>query len=152
MKSAHKTIALWLVILLVFAGIFKFIDSGNRHRTDLKFSQFIQYVKEGKVEEVTFKTDNVIVGTFKAGSGPNGPRYFETVGDTGNAKVFELLEQNNIIPNYERAEKTPIWQQVLISWFPMLLIDNGVNLLQAFDRSPIRSGLYSRRVVIGQSG
>jgi len=121
MKPSQKTVALWLVLILLFASLFKIFDTGNRHRREIKFSEFVQYVKDGKVSDVTFKADNLIVGSFKEAT-PDGRKYFETVGDTENAKVFEILEKNNIIPNYERAEKTPIWQQVLISWFPMLLL------------------------------
>ena len=121
MKPSQKTVALWLVLILLFASLFKVFDTGSRHRREIKFSEFIQEVKEGKVAEVTFKSDNLIVGTFKDAT-TDGRKYFETVGATENAKVFEILEKNNIIPNYERAEKTPVWQQVLISWFPMLLL------------------------------
>jgi len=121
MKPSHKTVALWLVLILLFASLFKIFDPGNRHRREIKFSEFVQYVKDGKVSDVTFKADNLIAGSFKD-AGPDGKKYFETVGDTENAKVFEILEKNNIIPNYERAERTPIWQQALISWFPMLLL------------------------------
>src|SRR3954466_7645885 len=123
MKPSQKTVALWLVLILLFASLFKIFDTGNRHRKEIKFSEFVQLVKEGKVADVTFKADNLIVGNFKeASSSADGKKTVETVGDTENAKVFEILEKNNIIPNYERAEKTPIWQQVLISWFPMLLL------------------------------
>ncbi len=122
MKPSQKTVALWLVLILLFVFLFKAFDQGNRHRREMKFSEFISVVKEGKVQDVTFKQDNLIVGTLKE-TGPDGRRLtFETVGDTENGKVFEILEKNNIIPNYERSEKTPLWQQVLISWFPMLLL------------------------------
>ena len=121
MKPSQKTIALWLVLILLFASLFKIFDTGNRHRKEIKFSDFIGQVKEGKVKDVTFKADNLIVGNFKDPQA-DGKSAFETIGDTENGKVFEILEKNNIIPNYERAEKTPIWQQVLISWFPMLLL------------------------------
>lgn len=121
MKPSQKTVALWLVLILLFASLFKVFDTGSRHRREIKFSEFISLVKEGKVEDVTFKSDNIIVGALKEAT-TEGRKYFETVGDTENAKVFDILEKNNIIPNYERAEKTPIWQQVLISWFPMLLL------------------------------
>lgn len=122
MKPSHKTVALWLVLILLFASLFKVFDPGNRTRREIRFSEFVSYVKEGKVAEVTFKSDNMIVGVFKDG-GPDGrSKLFETIGDTDNAKVFEILEKNNIIPNYERAERTPVWQQVLISWFPMLML------------------------------
>ncbi|MEK6580564.1 MAG: ATP-dependent zinc metalloprotease FtsH, partial [Bdellovibrionota bacterium] len=104
-----------------FASLFKLFDPNNRMRREMKFSEFIQLVKDNKVSDVTFRADNLIVGTLKD-AGPDGKKHFETVGDTENAKVFEILEKNNIIPNYERVEKTPVWQQVLISWFPMLLL------------------------------
>lgn len=132
MKSSHKTVALWLVLALLFASLFKVFDPGNRHRREIKFSEFVQAVKDGKIAEVTFRSDNQIVGSFKESAEPTAAgssvsagvvaRQFETVGDTENAKVFEILEKNGIVPNYERAEKTPLWQQVLISWFPMVLL------------------------------
>ncbi|OFZ21714.1 MAG: cell division protein FtsH [Bdellovibrionales bacterium GWB1_55_8] len=121
MKPSHKTVALWLVLILLFASLFKVFDPGTRQRKEMKFSEFIEFVQQGKVAEVTFKADNLIVGQFKEPSA-DGRKFFETVGDTGNPKVFDLLQAQNIIPNYERVEKTPIWQQVLISWFPMLLL------------------------------
>ncbi len=121
MKSSHKTVALWLVLILLFASLFKIFDPGSRNRQEIKFSEFVQLVKDSKIAEVTFKADNLIVGTYKEAA-PDGRKHFETVGDTDNSKVFEILEKNNIIPNYERVEKTPVWQQALISWFPMLLL------------------------------
>ena len=121
MKSSHKTIALWLVLILLFTSLFKVFDQGNRSRREIKFSEFVTLLKEGKVDDVTFKQDNLIVGAYKDPQ-PDGRKFFETVGDTSNSKIFEILEKNNIIPNYERAEKTPVWQQALISWFPMLLL------------------------------
>ena len=121
MKPSHKTVALWLVLILLFASLFKVFDPGSRNRREIKFSEFVQYVKDGKVADVTFKSDNLIVGDFKE-AGPDGRKHFETVGDSSNPKVFEILEKNSIIPNYERNEKTPVWQQILISWFPMLLL------------------------------
>ena len=122
MKASHKTLALWLVLVLLFASLYRMVsDPGSRSRQELKFNEFVQLLKDGKVEDVTFKSDNLIVGKLKAQEA-NQKQFFETVGDTSNPKVFELLEKNNIIPNYERQEKTPVWQQALISWFPMLLL------------------------------
>ncbi len=121
MKPSHKTVALWLVLILLFASLFKVFDPGTGRRKEMKFSEFVTAVKEGKIAEVTFRADNQIVGTLKEPAA-DGRKQFETVGDTENAKVFEILEKNNIIPNYERAEKTPFWQQILVSWFPMLFL------------------------------
>src|SRR5579863_8258102 len=100
MKPAHKTVALWLVLILLFASLFKIFDPGNKHRREIKFSEFIQDVRDNKVAEVTFKSEDTIIGTFKD-AGPDGRKYFDTTGDTQNGKIFEILEKNNIIPNYE---------------------------------------------------
>lgn len=121
MKSTHKTIALWLVLILLFAGLFKAFDPGTKNRKDLKFSQFMDLVRQKKVDEVTFRTDNTIVGTLKEPLA-DGRRYFETIGDVKNAKIYEIIQENGITPNYENTEKTPVWQQILISWFPMALL------------------------------
>ncbi len=123
MKPSHKTVALWLVLILLFASLFKVFDPGSRNRREIKFSEFADHVRKNEVSDVTFKADNLITGTFKEGAGgPDSRKFFETVGPTDNPQVFDLLQKNNITPNFERAEKTPIWQQVLISWFPMLLL------------------------------
>ncbi len=121
MKASHKTIALWLTMILLFAALFKVFDQGAKVTQELKFSQFVELLNQKKVSDITFKSDNIIVGTYKEAQA-DGRKKFETVGDTANPKIFELLEKNGIIPNYERAEKTPVWQQVLISWFPVLLL------------------------------
>ena len=121
MKPSQKTVALWFVLILLFASLFKVFDPGNHTRREIKFSEFITYVNEQKIAEVTFKTDNLIVGTLKD-AGPDGRKFFETVGPTDSTPVYEQLQKQGLTPNYERAEKTPIWQQVLISWFPMVLL------------------------------
>ena len=121
MKASHKTVALWLVFFLVMASLYKVFDTGAKPRREIKFSEFITYVKEDKVAEVTSKGDNLIIGTLKE-PGADGRKYFETIGNVENPRVFEILEEHNIIPNNERAEKTPIWQQLIISWFPMLFL------------------------------
>ena len=120
MKSLGKTVALWLSVIMIFAILLKTVEQNKKDKKELKFSQFIEMVKAGKVAEVTFKSEGQITGNLK--EAVDGRTQFETVGDTENAKVFEILQNNNITPNYERAEKAPFWQQILLSWFPMLFL------------------------------
>ncbi len=120
MKGFGRTAALWLSVFLIFAILIKAVDQNQRAKKDLKFSQFIELVQAGKVAEVTYKNEGMITGTLKEPI--DGRLTFETIGDTENAKFTEILLQNKIVPNYERAEKTPFWQQLLVSWFPMILL------------------------------
>ena len=118
MKGFGRTAALWLSFFLIFAILIKAVDQNQRPRKALKFSQFIELVQQGKVAEVTFKAEDVITGTLK--EPVDGKTSFETVGDTKNPVFTEILKSNKLIPDYEQNEKTPIWQQVLLSWGPMV--------------------------------
>lgn len=121
MKGSHKTLALWLALIFLFIALFKVVPA-QKVRKELKYSEFHELVTKGEVADVTIKADGLITGTLK-GNEADGKKYFETDGPPReNPALQQFLEQNQIVPNYERAEKTPVWQQILISWFPMLLI------------------------------
>ncbi len=109
-------------MVLIFAVLFKLIDHNARNRRELKYSDFVKAVKENKVSEVTIKGDNTIVGTFRDPQPPDGKKLFETLGMTEGDRLYEMFEKNNVVYSYERADKTPFWQQLIISWLPMLLL------------------------------
>jgi len=114
----------WMLIftgVILLAILFKAVDPKRQQVDEIRFSAFVQAVKDGRIAEVTFKPDQIIAGKYKA-AGENGKTEFTTVGDTENAKVFEILEKNNVIPNYERTERPPVWQQMLVSSLPMILL------------------------------
>ena len=124
MKQSHKTVALWIVMILIFAVLFKLFDPGNRHRRDVNFSEFSKAVENNQVKDVVIKGDTII-GTFKEPMPPDGKKHFETVIDTGKTGALDwnnYLSKHGVQFSYERTEKTPFWQQILISWFPMLLL------------------------------
>jgi len=119
MRANFKTLGLWLAISLLFLALWRASNTVSTNRTELQFSQFIEYVKEGKVAEVKLKADNQIEGKFK--DVVDGKTQFETVGPTTSDKVLEILMQNNITPNYEKPERASFLQQFLFAWGPMLL-------------------------------
>jgi len=124
MKQSHKTVALWIVMILIFAVLFKLFDPGNKHRKEMNFTEFNRAVEEHKIKEVTIKGDT-LVGSFKDPQGPENKRYFETVIDTNKTGALDwnaFFQKHGVAFSYERTEKTPFWQQILISWFPMLLL------------------------------
>jgi cell division protease FtsH len=120
MKGIGRTAALWLSVFLIFAVLIKAVDQNQKGRKELKISQFTEMVEQGKVAEVSFKQEGLITGILKEPL--DGRTTFETIGDNETRKYSDLLDKNHIVYNYERAEKTPFWQQILVSWFPMLLL------------------------------
>jgi len=116
MKSSQKTILAW--VLLFVATVFLF-QTARVNRTDkrLSFSKFIEHVKAGHVEAVTFKDQGVIQGKFKAGV--ENAQAFETVGNTASDFYLKLLEEKGIIPNYERDQNSA-WLPLLAAWLPVV--------------------------------
>ena len=119
MKQSYKTIALWLVLLLIFISVYNIFKGQSEKKVEIPFSTFVSDLEAKRVAEVTFKGEQNIIGkynsTYKEG------RYFKSIGTTGD-EAFRLARANGITPNYEEAEKSPLWQQILINWGPMIFI------------------------------
>jgi cell division protease FtsH len=125
MKQSHKTVALWVVMILVFAVLFKLFETGARQRREMPFSEFTQAVESHKVKEVTLRGET-INGTLVDSAAEGGKKYFEVVvseQSKPNALEWnEYFKKHEVQFNYERADRTPLWQQALISWLPMVIL------------------------------
>ncbi|MEI6092326.1 MAG: ATP-dependent zinc metalloprotease FtsH [bacterium] len=119
MKQSYKTIALWLALLLLSISVFNVFKGQKEKQVDIAFSTFVTDLESKNVSEVTFKGEQKIVGKYKPAYKEG--RYFKTIGTTG-AEAFKLVRDNGLTPNYEEAEKTPLWQQILVNWGPMIFL------------------------------
>ncbi|MBI2082974.1 MAG: ATP-dependent metallopeptidase FtsH/Yme1/Tma family protein [Deltaproteobacteria bacterium] len=119
MKQSHKTLALWALIILLSISIVHFMSNRPSLRKTISFSEFLAAVGRNEVERITIQDDEY-VGKFKS-SKMNG-EFFETVGPTESEKAFELLSRSDAVVEYKKRRETPLWQQILISWLPMILL------------------------------
>jgi len=119
MRQSYKTIALWLVLLLIFISVFNVFNKPKAKEVELPFSTFVKDLEAGHIAEVTFKGEQKIQGKYKPDYSDG--RYFKSIGTTGD-EAFKMVRVNGITPNYEEAEKSPLWQQILINWGPMILL------------------------------
>ena len=111
-------------MILIFAVLFKLFDPGSRQRREINFSEFNKAVEAHKVKDVTIEGDT-ISGNFIDAQAPDGKKTFETIIDPGRSGALDwntYFKANNVGFSYKRSEKTPFWQQILISWFPMILL------------------------------
>ncbi len=119
MKQSHKTIALWIVIILLSISILHFFNAKPTLRDKISFSEFTQAVEQGRVENVTIR-ENEYQGKFKPDYKEGA--YFETLGPVNSDQTVTLLTKSDANVEYEKPKDTPLWQQVLISWMPMVLL------------------------------
>ncbi len=120
MKKQQKTIALWIFVILMLAVVMKMVDQKPANVKQVQFSDFMQSVKDGQIEKVTFQRPDVIQGKFKDGF--EGGDLFESVGNLDTEFYIRILEEAGLTPNYKKEEKQSLLSSILINWFPMILL------------------------------
>ena len=119
MKKAHKTIALWLVIVLVVLAVLHIMKQPMHPAEKVSFSDFLAAVETGQIESVTIQEEEYR-GKFKPEY--KGGLRFETIGPIESERALERLAKTDAKIEYMRKKETPFWQSILISWLPMLLL------------------------------
>lgn len=118
-KSAHKTIALWLIIILMVLSVMHIMNQPIQRDEKINFSDFLAAISANQVESVSIQEDEY-TGKFKPDH-KNGSR-FETIGPIESDKALERLSVSDVKIEYLKKKETPFWQTFLISWLPMLLL------------------------------
>jgi len=120
MKQSHRTVALWLMISLLVVSLFHFMKQPTQNVQDITFSEFLASVKSGEVEKVIIEEENYS-GKYREGGEKSG-LLFRTVGPIGSEQAFGILNQSSVKVEYKPRRETPVWQHLLISWLPMILL------------------------------
>ena len=114
MNPFYKNMALWLVIALVMVLLFNLFNQPKTSRQKVLFSEFRLAVDRGEVREVTIQGNN-IYGKFGDG------REFKTYSINDPELVKDLMAKRVTI-DVRPDEQSSWWMQLIISWFPMLLL------------------------------
>ena len=117
MNNFGKNIALWLIVGLLLVALFNlFQQPGDKSgQVGIPFSDFLAEVNNGQVRQVTIKGNN-ISGFYADGRG------FKTYAPNDPQLVERLTKRGVIIKALPTEDNSPSLIQILISWFPMLLL------------------------------
>jgi cell division protease FtsH len=118
-KQAHKTIALWLIIVLMVIAVLHIMNQPMESQEKVSFSDFMKSVEANHVESIVIQEDEYR-GKFKPDY-RKGAR-FETIGPIDSARALDMLANTDAKIEYLKKKETPMWQTMLISWLPMLLL------------------------------
>ncbi len=112
-----KNMALWVIIGLLLVALFNLFQqpSGSSGQIGIPFSDFLAEVENGRVREVTIQ-GNSISGVYADGRG------FKTYAPDDANLVERLTKRGVVITALPADDGTPSLFQILISWFPMLLL------------------------------
>ena len=116
MNDMLKNMLVWIVIAVVIMSVFNNFVPQKESSTNLSYSEFINQVKDNQIESVLIEADGkTISGTYKNGT------TFLTYG-LNDPKLVDDLLANNIEILTEPPAKPSLFLQILIQWFPMLLL------------------------------
>jgi len=120
MKQSQKTLALWLVILMMAVTMVHFLNSRPTFRKNISFSDFLAAVKDNKVSQVTIQGEEYS-GQFKDAQSEGGG-YFVTIGPEWSEQAIEAVTKSDAKIEFKKRQDTPLWQQFVFSWLPMILL------------------------------
>jgi cell division protease FtsH len=110
-----KNVVLWVVIAVVLMSLFNnFGPQSDKSDTALSYSQFIDSVKAGQVQQVVID-EHIIKGKLQGG------QVFKTYAPNDNHLVDDLLG-NNVEIKAVPPEQPSLLMQLLVSFGPMLLL------------------------------
>mgnify|MGYP000948637171 FL=1 len=115
MNQFYKNLALWLVIGIVLIALFNMFNQPLTPQSEVVFSDFMDQVEQGQVNEVVISGDN-ISGKYVDG------KAFQTTAPPKDPDLIKSLRQKSVRIVVVAPEQTSWYMSILISWFPMLLL------------------------------
>ena len=116
MSDLVKNLLIWTVIAVVLMSLFNGIGNRNNMAEEYNYSEFMQQVQPGQVEEVVI-SGREIIGTLKSGQS------FKTFSpETDNSALVGELLNSKVKISGKAPEKQSFLAQIFIHWFPFLLL------------------------------
>ena len=120
MKQSHKTLLLWIVLILMFVAIYQLVAGGETPNT-VPFSDFVADVRAGHVESVEISPkDGASEYTYVYKKGDDRQRR-TSIGIAGGELNQELLE-HQVQVEYTADDRNGLWTSILVTWLPMIFL------------------------------
>ena len=117
MNNMFVRVGIWTAIIIVLLTTFKhFTDRSNSENVEpINYSQFLEGVKSKRIKEVVIEDRTITATTSDGKHVKTGVTYLDRglIGD---------LVDNGVDFDVKPPEEPSFWSQILISWFPMILL------------------------------
>ena len=119
MSQFAKNLLLWIIVAMVLMSIFQHYAETDPPAQEMKYSEFLDSVRNGRIEEVTIQ---VMSGVKRlTGETTNGQQFlvFAPPDDDG---LIADLENNDVVHETIQPEGRSILVEILIAVLPVLLL------------------------------
>jgi cell division protease FtsH len=114
-KDLLKNLVLWAIIALILIVVFNSFGPKQAPHEQFIYSQFLQQVQKGDIASVTIENQNV-TGKTKA------DKTFKTYIPSEHEHLLVELNKAKVAVTIKPPAKRSFLLQLLISWFPIILI------------------------------
>ncbi len=112
-----KNILLWVVIGITLMTAFQGFNTNFGNTNTVDYSTFINDLKQNQLKEVNFKSNDETITVKKVTGGE-----YQTVMPMYDRDLLNDLLNKNVTVIGEPAERRGLLSQILISWFPMIIL------------------------------
>ena len=116
LNDLAKNIILWIVIAIVLLTVFQSFGTGSRQPDTIEYSEFLDLVQSGQVDQVIFEGDTV------RGARTSGERFTTLSPETDNTALIGELKKNNVRISAMAPKGQNILVSLFINSFPVLLL------------------------------
>jgi len=114
LNSLVKNLVFWGIIIIIMIFLFNFFTKPRQTVLEKNYSDFISAVENNKVQEVEARGRNI---TWRDVEGKRYKTYAPE-----DPEIIKILREKKVVINAKKEEESPLWQNILISWFPMILL------------------------------
>tara|TARA_B100001964_G_scaffold38485_2_gene41818 strand:- start:3230 stop:5155 length:1926 start_codon:yes stop_codon:yes gene_type:complete len=115
LNQFYKNLALWLVIGMILIALFNIFNQPLNTQSEVIFSEFMNQVENGQITEVMIQGDSI------SGKNVDG-RSFQTMTPPKDPDLVRILREKGVRIVVVPPEQTSWYMNILISWFPMILL------------------------------
>jgi cell division protease FtsH len=116
LNDLAKNIILWIVIAIVLLTVFQSFGTGSRQSDTVEYSEFLDMVQAGQVDQVIFEGDTV------KGAKTTGEHFTTFSPETDNTALIGELKKNKVRISAMAPKGQNILISLFINSFPVLLL------------------------------
>jgi cell division protease FtsH len=126
-KQSHKTLLLWVLLIVMFLAIWQFLSPTDR-KQPIAFSEFVQEVQLGHVKDIHIK-DREYNFTVHNADGAKATLQREAIGPVPDEALLATLKPAADVKDatapkifFEKDDSSPFWSSTIVTLLPMLFI------------------------------
>jgi cell division protease FtsH len=116
LNDLAKNVILWIVIAIVLLTVFQSFGTGGRQPDTIEYSDFLNLVQSGQVDQVIFEGDTI------RGAKSTGERFTTFSPETDNTALIGELKKNDVRISAMAPKGQNILVSLFINSFPVLLL------------------------------